>query len=55
MKDAVYDRTTALFDIGGYVFKTTGSVLKFDGYKKVYNIEDKEETQRLPDLKRERQ
>ncbi len=52
MKDAVYDRTTALFDIGGYTFKTTGSVLKFDGYKKVYNIEDKEEAQKLPELEK---
>ncbi len=52
MKEAVYDRTTAVFDIKGYRFKTTGSVLKFDGYKKLYNIEDKEETQKLPPLKK---
>ena len=52
MKEAVYDRTTAVFDVKGYRFKTTGSVLKFDGYKKLYNIEDKEETQKLPPLKK---
>ncbi|WP_457623023.1 type I DNA topoisomerase [Persephonella sp.] len=50
MKEAIYDRTTALFSIGNYKFKTTGSVLKFDGYKKVYDFEDKEEAQRLPEL-----
>ncbi|WP_457640361.1 type I DNA topoisomerase [Persephonella sp.] len=52
MKDAVYDRTTAVFDIGGYTFKTTGSILKFDGYKRVYNIEDKESSQKLPPLEK---
>ena len=52
MKEAIYERTTALFDIKGYRFKTTGSVLKFDGYKRLYNIEDKEETQQLPPLKK---
>lgn len=52
MKEAVYERTTALFDIKGYRFKTTGSVLVFDGYKKVYNIEDKEEAQKIPPLKK---
>ena len=50
MKEAVYARTTAKFDIKGYTFKTTGSVLVFDGYKKLYNIEDKEEAQKLPPL-----
>ncbi|NPA54522.1 MAG: type I DNA topoisomerase, partial [Aquificae bacterium] len=52
MKEAVYERTTAKFDIKGYIFKTTGSVLVFDGYKKLYNIEDKEETQKLPPLEK---
>ncbi|WP_457636467.1 type I DNA topoisomerase [Persephonella sp.] len=52
MKEAVYERTTAKFDIKGYTFKTTGSVIAFDGYKKVYNIEDKEDTQKLPPLKK---
>ncbi len=52
MKEAVYERTTAKFDIKGHTFKTTGSVLVFDGYKKLYNIEDKEETQKLPTLEK---
>ncbi len=53
MKEAIYDRTTAKFDIKGYIFKTTGSVLKFDGYKKVYDLEDREETQNLPPLEKD--
>ncbi|NPA12690.1 MAG: type I DNA topoisomerase [Aquificae bacterium] len=52
MKEALYKRTTATFDINNHTFKTTGSILVFDGYKKVYNIEDKEETQKLPELKK---
>jgi len=52
MREAVYERTTALFDIKGFRFKTTGSVLIFEGYKRLYNIEDKEETQKLPPLKK---
>ncbi|WP_457624533.1 type I DNA topoisomerase [Persephonella sp.] len=52
MKEAIYERTTALFDIKGYRFKTTGSVLVFEGYKKLYNIEDKEESQKLPPLEK---
>ncbi len=53
MKDALYDRTTVTFDIKGYIFKTTGSVLKFEGYKAVYKEETQEETktQKLPSLK----
>ncbi len=52
MKEAIYERTTVKSDIKGYIFKTTGSVIVFDGYKKLYNIEDKEETQKLPPLKK---
>ncbi|MBK3333242.1 type I DNA topoisomerase [Persephonella atlantica] len=52
MKEAVYERTTAIFDIKGYRFKTTGSVITFDGYKRLYNIEDKEDTQKIPPLQK---
>ncbi len=52
MKEAVYERTTAIFDIKGYRFKTTGSVIIFDGYKRLYNIEDKEDTQKIPPLQK---
>ncbi len=34
---------TILLDNNNYIFKANGSTLKFDGYTKVYNIEDSEE------------
>ncbi len=43
MKDALYDRTTVLFDINGHPFKTTGSVLIFEGYKKIYKQQEQEQ------------
>jgi len=44
MADSVFDATTALFDVAGEPFKATGSVLKFDGYLKLYHeaAEEKE-------------
>ena len=54
MADAIYDRTTATFNIGEHKFKTTGSVLKFAGYKKVYDIEEKKDKEEvlIPDLEK---
>jgi len=37
MADIIYSRTSILFDIKGYKFKTTASTIKFLGYKKVYD------------------
>ncbi len=43
--------TTAILENNGYEFKATGSVLKFDGYLKVYSkFEDQKDTI-LPDFK----
>lgn len=36
MTAAVYDTVTAKITAGGYVFRASGSVLRFDGYKRVY-------------------
>ena len=36
MKDAKSEQTTVILDNNNYKFKTTGSVIKFDGYLKVY-------------------
>ena len=50
MSDAKTLGTTIIFDNKGYKFKTTGSVLTFDGYLKVYSeFEDTKDTV-LPDL-----
>ena len=51
MADAVYLRTTVLFDIKNYKFKTTGSIIKFLGYKKIYDIENKDKQVIIPDIK----
>jgi len=52
MTDAIFERTNVTVDIKGYTFKASGSILKFKGYKAVYDLEEEqEETQNLPDLK----
>ncbi len=38
MLPAVFDQTTIDIDAGEYTFRATGSILKFDGYLKVYQI-----------------
>lgn len=56
MSPAVYDTTTADFDLKGgdertYQFRATGSVLKFDGFTRLYREEHEEgEGRRLDDL-----
>src|SRR5467141_259083 len=38
MLPAVYDQTTIDINAGDYTFRTTGSIMKFDGFLKVYQI-----------------
>src|SRR5208282_2189688 len=38
MLPGVFDQTTIDIDAGEYTFRATGSILKFDGYLKVYQI-----------------
>ena len=52
MMPALYDTTTIDIDAKGdrtYNFRTTGSVLKFEGYLKVYGADDEEEDS-LPEI-----
>jgi len=49
MKDAKVEVTTITLDNNDYKFNATGTVLKFDGYLRVYNDND-EEDKILPDL-----
>ena len=52
MTPAVYDQTTVTVEGGEFVFRATGSVIKFDGYLRVYGIDEGEEADRqLPPLK----
>ena len=50
MKDAKVEATTIILDNNNYQFKTTGSVLLFDGYLKVYNEYEENKDIILPDL-----
>ncbi len=45
MLPQIYDNTACLIDSpdGGFTFKATGSVIKFDGWMKVYEKKEKEE------------
>ena len=42
MTPAIFDTTTVDFDLGRYLFRATGSVIKFDGFLKLYK-ESREE------------
>jgi DNA topoisomerase-1 len=51
MTPAVYDMTIVDFDLGDYLFRTTGSVLVFDGYHVLYTEgREKEEGRGVEDL-----
>jgi len=50
MKDANTIQTTIILDNNDYKFKTTGSVLVFDGYLKVYSDYEDVKDKILPDL-----
>ena len=50
MKDAKTEATTVILDNNNYQFKTTGSILIFDGYLKVYNEYEESKDIILPDL-----
>jgi len=43
MTNAVYDTLTVTFENKTYIFKSSGSILKFDGFLRVYNSGDEEE------------
>jgi DNA topoisomerase-1 len=49
MAQAVFDQTTIDLQGGPYLFRASGSILKFDGFLKVY-VEKEEKETRLPHL-----
>ena len=53
MKDAKAKTTTIILDNNDYKFKTTGSIITFDGYLKVYGDYETSEDKILPDLEKE--
>ena len=50
MADSIVNHTTVIFDNNDYKFKTTGQVLIFDGYLKVYKDYESSEEKELPQL-----
>lgn len=53
MSDAKVNQTTIIFDNNDYKFKTTGSMLIFDGYLKVYKDYEDSEDKILPEIKKD--
>ena len=51
MADAKVKATTVIFENNEYLFKTTGSVITFDGYLKAYKEYEDSEDKILPDFK----
>jgi DNA topoisomerase-1 len=55
MESAVLDTSSVVFDVSGHFFKSNGSVIKFDGFRKVYLDEDEKKKDEddngsLPDI-----
>ena len=50
MADATVNATTIIFDNNDYKFKTTGQILIFDGYLKVYGDYESAEDKILPEI-----
>ncbi len=50
MADAALDQTTVILDNNGYTFKTTGSIIIFDGYLKVYGDYEANDDKVIPDF-----
>ena len=50
MSASKFESTTVLFDNNGYVFKTTGQRLLFDGYLKVYGLDEDDKNKLLPSI-----
>lgn len=51
MAPAKFDATSVVLLNNGYEFKVTGSVIKFDGYLRVYGDYEKQNNELLPELK----
>lgn len=50
MASAIYDTVSVDITAKDYLFKASGSTLKFPGFLAAYNIEDEEENKKLPEL-----
>ena len=49
MSSSKFESTTVLFDNNSHIFKTTGQRLLFDGYLKVYGLDEDDKNKLLPE------
>ncbi|HZK57657.1 MAG TPA: type I DNA topoisomerase [Clostridia bacterium] len=52
MSPALYDTLSVDLQVNGIMFKATGSILKFDGFLKIYSYSNVSEDIELPDLQK---
>ena len=50
MAEAVYDTVSVDIEAGNFMFKASGSTLRFPGFLSVYYVEDDEDSEKLPEL-----
>ena len=50
MADAILDQTTVILNNNDYKFKTTGSIVIFDGYLKIYGDYEEKDDKKLPNF-----
>lgn len=50
MSDAIFDSVSADIMSGDYLFKASGSTIKFQGFLSTYKIDDDAESKKLPEL-----
>ena len=53
MAEAVYDTVSVDIGAGNYLFKASGSTLRFPGFLSVYYVEDDEDAEKLPELEKD--
>ncbi len=53
MKPAVYEITTVFISAGDFLFRAVGSILKFDGFLKVFDTSKEEKKQAFPSLNKD--
>lgn len=51
MKEAIFDQLSVDIKAGDFLFRTSGSNIKFPGFLKVYNYDTEEASKKIPDLK----
>lgn len=51
MTNAQFDTSLAKIENNGHIFSSSGSIIRFEGYKKVYSVYEEKDEASLPELK----